>query len=78
MPTPRSHNDSRGDDRDDGDDDASIEGDDVEEEWEGMPDAPTISPAVPGSRHKFIKMDEDVDQDDLDAGETIYEVYDEI
>lgn len=78
MPTPRSHNDSRGDDHDDGDDDVSIEVDDVEEEWEGMPDAPTISPMVPGSRHKFIKMDEDVDQDDLDAGETIYEVYDEI
>ncbi|CAK1366854.1 unnamed protein product [Cercospora beticola] len=83
MPTPRSHNDSRGDDNDLEIDDElpmiySENGEELEEEWEGMQDAPTTSPvAADGRRHKGI-IDEYVDQDDLDAGETIYEVFDEI
>ncbi|KAM3414299.1 hypothetical protein BST61_g10952 [Cercospora zeina] len=83
MPTPRSHNDSRGEDNDGEIDDElpmmySENGEDIEEEWEGMQDAPTTSPVTAeGCRHQGI-MDEDVDQDDLDAGETIYEVFDEI
>lgn len=77
MPTPRSHNDSRGDD----DDLPMLHSEDgeAEEEWEGMQDGPptTSSLAVSEGRHK-VDMDEELDQDDLDAGETIYEVYDEI
>ncbi|KAF2206410.1 hypothetical protein CERZMDRAFT_89342 [Cercospora zeae-maydis SCOH1-5] len=84
MPTPRSHHDSRGDDNHDAEMDDELpmmyseNGEEVEEEWEGMQDAPTTSPtAAEGRRHQGI-ADEDVDQDDLDAGETIYEVFDEI
>ncbi|KAI5363939.1 hypothetical protein Slin15195_G095940 [Septoria linicola] len=85
MPTPRSHNDSRADDNGleiDGDYPMShSDGADHEEEWEGMQDGPAILPVVPEHfRHKGI-IDEDGDQDDLeslDAGETIYEVFDEI
>jgi hypothetical protein len=74
MPTPRSHNDSRVDDKDD---DLRMrhdeDGDTVEEEWEG----PTTSPVISRMRH-HVEIDDISDQDDLDAGETIYEVFDEL
>ena len=69
MPTPRSHDDLPMLHSEDGE---------ADEEWEGMQDGPpTSSPVISEARHK-VDMDEDLDQDDLDAGETIYEVYDEI